>query len=310
MSMSIFSTPKSSDTSGAKSASVFPKATTPVPATSPAVAPAATKTDPDPDDGFGVPDDVADNPLLRDAGDGFTKDKKASTELPPLSDVVSEGTRIDGNFSSEGNVEVRGKIKGDVYCKGYVLLNNAEIDGNVTGIGGVYMKDGFVHGSISSSETVDIGGRVDGAVSGNTVIVREDGVIHGPYLHCQLITTVTGAQIDCAVKTGYAEDVSSDKAAAIPMADMEIKTPSSVAKKDDASERPNPTSKKDDADSFQTVLPSCETGGNKIPLRIHTHDTGSASSVPNKNGEQTTDRESKAQEIFEKIMGETGNSPV
>lgn len=202
---------KSSDTTKNSS---FPKAAVPSPApVVPAVTTSAAKGSDD--DGLGVPDDVSDNPILQE--DTFNARSESahsseSTKLPALSDVISEGTSIDGNFSSEGNVEVRGKIKGDVFSKGYVLLNNAEIEGNVTGIGGVYMKDGFVHGSIKSSENVDVGGQVDGAVSGKTVIVRENGIIHGPYLHCQYITTVTGAQIDCAVKTGYSDEDVDEKA--------------------------------------------------------------------------------------------------
>lgn len=223
--------------------SSFPKASMPSPApVVPAVSASSAKV-PD-DDGFGVPDDVSDNPILQeDAFDTRTKNVHTaeSTKLPALSDVISEGTSIDGNFSSEGNIEVRGKIKGDVFSKGYVLLNNAEIEGNVTGIGGVYMKDGFVHGSIKSSENVDVGGRVDGAVSGKTVIVRENGIIHGPYLHCQYITTVTGAQIDCAVKTGYSTD--------------------------DVDEEPQPAEAKSDGKSDIPVP------GNEQPLPLfHTHE--------------------------------------
>lgn len=181
----------------------------------------------------GVPDDLDENPFLRSDYDKTSEDRKneQSGSLPELSDIVSAGTFIDGNYISDGNVEIKGKVKGTVHTKGYVIINGAEIDGSVIGDTGVYMKNGMIHGDVSSQENIDVSGTVEGAVvSGKTVIVRADGIVRGPHIHCEQIAVVPGGQVDCAVKTGCGtQSANNDN-------DLEAKTPE--AKDDNSGSTP------------------------------------------------------------------------
>lgn len=119
-----------------------------------------------------------------------------------VSDVISENSKLNGDFESSGNIEIRGTVMGNVVIDGMLVLHGAHVDGNVKAKM-VYMSKGSVNGSIVADSVVDIDGTVGGSVDGDKVIVRKDSVVSGQYIHCQSIAVETGAQIDCSVKTGY-----------------------------------------------------------------------------------------------------------
>lgn len=119
-----------------------------------------------------------------------------------MSDVISENTKINGDFQSAGNIEIRGTINGNVSVEKCLILHEATIGGDITA-NDIYMDGGFVHGSISAIGTVDINGIVEGPIEGENVIIRKDSVVKGEYIHCQSIALEGGAQVDCKIKTGY-----------------------------------------------------------------------------------------------------------
>lgn len=119
-----------------------------------------------------------------------------------MSDVISENTKINGDFQSAGNIEIRGTINGNVSIEKCLILHEATIGGDITA-NDIYMDGGFVHGSISAIGTIDINGVVEGPIEGDNVIIRKNSVVKGDYIHCQSIALEGGAQVDCKIKTGY-----------------------------------------------------------------------------------------------------------
>ena len=132
-----------------------------------------------------------------------------------VSDVISENSKLNGDFESSGNIEIRGTVMGNVVIDGMLVLHGAHVDGNVKAKM-VYMSKGSV---------VDIDGTVGGSVDGDKVIVRKDSVVSGQYIHCQSIAVETGAQIDCSVKTGYIPSIKEDVLPALDAIPAETASP-------------------------------------------------------------------------------------
>lgn len=137
-----------------------------------------------------------------------------------VSDVISENSKLNGDFESSGNIEIRGTVMGNVVIDGMLVLHGAHVDGNVKAKM-VYMSKGSVNGSIVADSVVDI----DGSVDGDKVIVRKDSVVSGQYIHCQSIAVETGAQIDCSVKTGYIPSIKEDALPALDSIPAETASP-------------------------------------------------------------------------------------
>lgn len=87
--------------------------------------------------------------------------------------VISKGTTIDGNISSDGSLDVMGNITGDVECLGKLSITG-KIIGNSTAAE-VYVNTERLEGSINSEGSVKVG--LGTVVVGD--IVGTSGVIAG-----------------------------------------------------------------------------------------------------------------------------------
>ncbi len=91
--------------------------------------------------------------------------------------VISKGTTISGNISSEGSLDIMGNITGDVECLGKLSITG-KIVGNSTAAE-VYVNTERVEGSISSegSVKVGLGTVVVGDVTGTSGVIA--GAVKG-----------------------------------------------------------------------------------------------------------------------------------
>ena len=125
-----------------------------------------------------------------------TEEMFDENDLP--SDEVAEitkGTCITGNIESDGSVNLYGKIKGDITCKGKLIAtgritgtsrareifaNNAKIEGDVHSSGTIKVGNGSVIvGNIYATSAV-IGGAVRGDIDVHgPVIVDGTAVVQG-----------------------------------------------------------------------------------------------------------------------------------
>lgn len=99
---------------------------------------------------------------------------------------ITKGTVIEGNLSSNGSINVYGKVKGNVTCKGKLMIagvivgescakeifvNNARVDGDVKSNGTIKIANGsIIIGNVYATSAV-----VAGAVKG-------DIDVHGPVI--------------------------------------------------------------------------------------------------------------------------------
>lgn len=152
-----------------------------------------------------------------------TKTESDSNEPPRYSSdevtVITKGTVLTGNITSEGSLEVMGTIKGDIECQGKL-----SVVGLVTGnciASEVYIGAKRFEGSITSEGSIKIGlgtvvigdvtgtsGVIAGAVKGDIdvngpVIVDSSAVIKGN-IKAQSIQINNGAVIEGFCSLSYA----------------------------------------------------------------------------------------------------------
>lgn len=93
-------------------------------------------------------------------------DKSKKTTVSPSSsnlNVLGEGTTIEGNLKSKGDIRIDGTVKGDIYTESkFVLGDKGKIEGNI------------------KANNCDISGEVKGNVStSELLIIKNTGIIHG-----------------------------------------------------------------------------------------------------------------------------------
>ena len=123
--------------------------------------------------------------------------KPNPTEFPPS---LSKGTRrvtpsiigadvkIDGNLSCEGELQIDGRVKGDVNCHMLII----GLQGAITG--GVTADDAKVHGALNGNLTarsIFLGStaKVSGDVTHETLAVEPGAFLEG---HCRHMSSVSG----------------------------------------------------------------------------------------------------------------------
>lgn len=133
---------------------------------------------------------------------------------------VTKGTMIDGNIVSEGSMNIYGKIKGNVACRGKLVVcgtivgssrgaeiftNNARIEGDVTSDGSIKIGNGTVIiGNIYGASAV-IAGAVQGDVDiQGPVIIDGTAVIQGN-IRSRSVQVNNGAAIEGMISQCYAD---------------------------------------------------------------------------------------------------------
>ena len=133
---------------------------------------------------------------------------------------VTKGTMIDGNIISEGSMNVYGKIKGNVSCRGKLVVagtivgssraaevftNNAKIDGDVTSDGSIKIGNGSVIiGNIYGTSAV-IAGAIQGDIDVHgPVVVDGTAVVQGT-IRSRSVQINNGAAIEGMISQCYAD---------------------------------------------------------------------------------------------------------
>ena len=133
---------------------------------------------------------------------------------------ITKGTSIVGNIESDGSVNVYGKIKGDITCKGKLMVtgrvvgtsnareifaNNAKIEGDVHSDGTIKVGNGSVIvGNVYATSAV-IGGAIKGDIDvKGPVIVDGTAVVQGN-IKSRSVQINNGAAIEGFCSQCYAD---------------------------------------------------------------------------------------------------------
>lgn len=133
---------------------------------------------------------------------------------------VTKGTMIDGNIISEGSMNVYGKIKGNVSCRGKLVVagtivgssraaevftNNARIDGDVTSDGSIKIGNGSVIiGNIYGTSAV-IAGAVQGDIDVHGPVVVDGTAVVQGNIRSRSVQINNGAAIEGMISQCYAD---------------------------------------------------------------------------------------------------------
>jgi len=97
---------------------------------------------------------------------------KAAKDSVPS--IISQGTHIVGNITTEGEVQIDGKVEGDLRCQSLIVADTGEVTGNVT------------------SESITIHGVLTGTVRGKSITLSSTARIVGDVTH-ETLTIEPGA---------------------------------------------------------------------------------------------------------------------
>ena len=95
---------------------------------------------------------------------------------------IVEGTSIEGEIISEGNIRIDGKVKGNLSGEVISILSSGSVDGSISGT------------------SVNVDGNVSGKVSVQDLAVNANGKVSADVTY-QSIATEKGARIDGKLKS-------------------------------------------------------------------------------------------------------------
>lgn len=111
--------------------------------------------------------------------------KSSSGAIAPTINIISEGTRIEGDVRSENDIRISGTVKGEAISKGRVIVTSS----------------GVITGNIRAKDA-DIAGKLEGELFiGEKLILRQTAVITGD-IHTRSLLVEEGAQISGNCKMG------------------------------------------------------------------------------------------------------------
>lgn len=146
----------------------------------------------------------------------FSKSNEVSEEVTE----ITKGTRLDGNISSNGSINLDGKIKGNVECNGKLVIsgeitgnsnageiftNNAKISGDVTSEGSIKVGSGsIIIGNIFAASAV-LAGAVKGDVDVKGPVILDGTAIIQGNIKSRSVQINNGAVVEGFCSQCYAE---------------------------------------------------------------------------------------------------------
>lgn len=159
----------------------------------------------------GQSEPVAADSLEMPPDNGESTDEKAE---------ITKGTVIEGNISSEGSINLDGKVKGNVSCLGKLVIsgeivgaskaaevytNNSKISGDVTSEGSIKIGNGSVIiGNVFATSAV-IGGAIKGDIDVKGPVILDNSAIVQGNIKSRSVQINNGAVIDGLVSQCYAD---------------------------------------------------------------------------------------------------------
>ncbi len=104
----------------------------------------------------------------------FTNNKKETIvkqEVNQINNIIGQGTTIEGNIKTQGNMRIEGKVVGEVTTKAKIVLGcSAKIKGNIV------------------AQNAEIGGEIQGVVETSALLIlKPTAVVQGDIIANKLI---------------------------------------------------------------------------------------------------------------------------
>lgn len=126
----------------------------------------------------------------RSSGQPASSMKNVTPPTTPSLNMISEGTQIKGNMTSDSDIRIAGRLKGDVTTKGKLIL----------------APSGTVEGNIHATEA-DLSGSFKGELKASSrLILRNSARVDGN-VQSKAVIMEEGAQLNGTLKMGVMESV-------------------------------------------------------------------------------------------------------
>ena len=89
----------------------------------------------------------------------------AQTAKDSVPSIISYGTHIVGDITTDGEVQIDGKVEGNIHCESLMVADTGEVTGKVT------------------SQSITIHGSVAGTVNGKSVTLSRTARVAGDVTH-------------------------------------------------------------------------------------------------------------------------------
>lgn len=97
-----------------------------------------------------------------------------------LVSVISKGSVFDGNYSTDGDVRVEGEVRGDITCKGHVLIcDGAAVNAKISATS--VSVAGRLSGEVTCNERFEAQptARITSQISTPRLVIQEGAVVDG-----------------------------------------------------------------------------------------------------------------------------------
>jgi len=92
--------------------------------------------------------------------------------------VIGAGITVTGNIEASVDLQIQGKVTGDVHCATLLLGEGSEIRGNV--VADRVRVAGAVDGSIETKDlAIEASARVTGDITYSRIRIANGGIVHG-----------------------------------------------------------------------------------------------------------------------------------
>lgn len=111
-------------------------------------------------------------------GPGEPFHRASGSTVPSL---ISADLKVVGNLESDGDLQIDGKVKGDIKSRSVTVGESAFVTGSIT------------------ADTMRISGAIDGTISGTSVTIAKSGKVKGDIVH-QTLSIEAGATIEGQIR--------------------------------------------------------------------------------------------------------------
>jgi cytoskeletal protein CcmA (bactofilin family) len=102
---------------------------------------------------------------------------KAAQKPAAMPSIISEGLRVIGNLSCDGDVQIDGRVEGDIEARSLTIGDNGVVDGSIT------------------ADEVHVSGTLNGEINARTVVIARSAHVRGDVAH-DVLSIESGAQFE------------------------------------------------------------------------------------------------------------------
>lgn len=102
---------------------------------------------------------------------------KAQQKPAAMPSIISEGLQVTGNLACDGDVQIDGRVEGDIEARSLTIGENGVVEGSIT------------------ADEVHVSGTLNGEINARTVVIARSAHVRGDVAH-DVLSIESGAQFE------------------------------------------------------------------------------------------------------------------